>query len=66
MEIEYIPLPKLKREIRRSDLTGDQVFLCCMPRPAVPVDEMYIMQASDGNDDGLDPVGRKLPSRLHK
>ena len=34
MEIEYISLPKLKREIRRSDLTGDQVFLCCMPRPA--------------------------------
>ena len=28
MEIEYISLPKLKREIRRSDLTGDQVFLC--------------------------------------
>ena len=23
MEIEYISLPKLKREIRRSDLTGD-------------------------------------------
>ena len=66
MEIEYISLPKLKREIRRSDLTGDQVFLCCMPRPAVPVDEMYKMQASDGNDDGLDPVRRKLPSRLHK
>ena len=31
MEIEYISLPKLKREIRRADLTGDQVFLCCMP-----------------------------------
>ena len=28
MEIEYILLPKLKREIRRADLTGDQVFLC--------------------------------------
>ena len=55
MEIEYILLPKLKREIRRSDLTGDQVFLCCMPRPAVLVDQMYKMQASDGNDDGLDP-----------
>ena len=66
MEIEYISLPKLKREIRRSDLTGDQVFLCCMPRPAVPVDQMYKMQASDGNDDGLDPVRRKLPNRLHK
>ena len=31
MEIEYISLPKLKREIQRADLTGDQVFLCCMP-----------------------------------
>ena len=40
MEIEYISLPKLKREIRRAHLTGDQVFLCCMPRPAVPVDEI--------------------------
>ena len=38
MEIVYISLPKLKREIRQSDLTGDQVFLCFMPRPAVPVD----------------------------
>ena len=66
MEIEYILLPKLKREIRRSDPTGDQVFLCCMPRPTVPVDQMYKMQASDGNDDGLDPVRRKLPNRLHK
>ena len=56
MEIEYISLPKLKREIRRADLTGDEVFLCCMPRPAVPVDEMYKMKASDGNDDGLYPV----------
>ena len=41
MEIEYISLPKLKREIRPADLTGDPVFLCCMPRPAVPVDQMY-------------------------
>ena len=31
MEIEYISVPKLKREIRRADLTGGQVFLCCMP-----------------------------------
>ena len=31
MEIEYISLPKLKEEIRPPDLTGDQVFLCCMP-----------------------------------
>ena len=65
MEIEYISLPKLKREIRRADLTGDQVFLCCMPRPAVPVDLMYKMQASDDND-GLDPVRRTLPIGLHK
>ena len=65
MEIEYISLPKLTREIRRADLTGDQAFLCCMPRPAVPVDQMYKMQASDGND-GLDPVRRKLLVRLHK
>ena len=59
-EIEYILLPKLKREIRRADITGDQVFLCCMPRPAVPFDQMYKMQASNDND-GLDPVRRKLP-----
>ena len=39
IEIEYISLPKLRREICRADLTGDQVFLCCMPRPALPVDE---------------------------
>ena len=65
MEIEYISLPKLKREIRRADLTGDQVFLCCMPRPAVPGDQMYKMQASDDND-GLDPVRHKLLIRLHK
>ena len=31
MEIEYISLPKLKRDIRRADLTRDQMFLCCMP-----------------------------------
>ena len=65
MEIEYILLPKLKREIRRADLTGVQVFLCCMPRPTVPVDQMYKMQASDDND-GTDPVRRKLPIPLHK
>ena len=64
-EIEYISLPKLKREIRRADLTGDQVFLCGMPRTAVPVDQMYKMKASDDND-GLHPVRRKLPIRLHK
>ena len=65
VEIDYILLPKLKREIRRADRTGDQVFLCCMPRPPVPVDQMNKMQASDDND-GLDPVQRKLPIPLHK
>ena len=55
MEIEYISLPKLRREIRRADLTGDQVFVCCMPRPAVPVDQMYKMQENSDND-GLAPV----------
>ena len=65
MEIEYILLPKLKREIRRADLSGDYVFLCCMPGPAVPVDQMSKMQASDDND-GLDPIRRELPTRLHK
>ena len=65
MEIEYISLPKLKRQICGADLTGQQIFLCCMPRPAVMVDEMYKMQASDDND-GLDPVRRKLPIRLNK
>ena len=65
MEIQYISLPKLKREICRADLTGDQVFPWCMPRPAVPVDQMYKMQASS-DDDGLDPVRRKLPIQIHK
>ena len=56
MGMEYISLPKLKREIRRADLTGEQVFLCCMPRPvAVPADQMCKMQKSSDND-GLDPV----------
>ena len=56
MEIEYILLPKLKKEIRRADLTGDQVFLCCMPRPAVPVDQVYKMQGRGHNwvDQGSD------------
>ena len=44
MKIKNISLLKLKREIRRADLTGVQVFLCCMPRPAVPVDQMHSMQ----------------------
>ena len=57
MEIEYISLPKRKREIPRADLTGDQVLLCCMPRPAVPVDVMHKIQESSDND-GLDP-GRR-------
>ena len=65
MEIEYISLPKIKRDIRPADITGHQVFLCCMPRPAVPVDQMYIMQESS-DDDGLDPFRRKLPIRIHK
>ena len=65
MEIEYTSLPKLKREIRRADLTSDQVFLCCMPRPAVPVDQMYKMQESSDKN-GLDPVRCKLPIRIHK
>ena len=65
MEIDYISLPKLKREIRRADLTGDQVFLCCMPRPAVPLDQPHNMQDKSDND-GLDPVRHKLPIRIHK
>ena len=64
MVIEYISLPKLKRQIRRADLTGDQVFLCCMPRPAVPIDQIYKTQASNDND-GLDPVRGELPIQLH-
>ena len=36
-----------------------------MPRPAVLVDQMYKMQASDDND-GLDSVRTKLSNRLHK
>ena len=55
MEIEYISLLKLKPDIRRADLTGDQVCLCCMPRPAVPVDQMYNMQETSDND-GLDTI----------
>ena len=64
-EIEYISLPKLKPEIFRADLTSDQVFLCCMPRPAMPVDQMYNMQENSDNS-RLDPVQRKLPIRIHK
>ena len=47
-KIECISLPKLRRELRRADLTGDQVFLCCMPRPAVPVHQMHNMQDKSG------------------
>ena len=65
MEIEYILLPELKREIRRAEITGDQMFLCCMPRPAVPVDQMYKMQESSDND-GSGSVRRKLPIRIQK
>ena len=65
MEIEYISLRSLKREIRQADLTGDQVSLCCMPRPAVPVDQICKMQESSDND-GLDRVRRKLPIPIHK
>ena len=46
-------------------LTGDPVFLCCMSRPAVPVDQMCKMQASS-DDDRLDPLRRKLSIRIHK
>ena len=65
MEMEHIWLPKLKQDICRADPTGDQVFLCCMPRPAVPVDQMYNMQENSDND-GPDDVRRKLPIRIHK
>ena len=65
MEIDYISLPKLKREISPADLTGDQVFLCCMPQPAVPVNQMYKMQASR-DDDGLHPGRHKLPIQINK
>ena len=65
MEIEYISLPNLKREIRRADFTGDQVFLCCIPRHALLVDQMHNMQ-DKSDDDGLDPIRRKLPIGIHK
>ena len=59
MEIEYISLPKLKREIRRV-ISREIKYFCaaCLDQQQ----QMYTMQASDGNDDGLDPVRRKLPS----
>ena len=60
MLIEYIWLPKIKREICRADLTGDEVFLCCMPRPEVPVDQMHSLQGTTHEDSGLYQVGRKL------
>ena len=65
MEIEYILLPKLGQGIGQADLTGDQVFLCCMPPPAVPVDQMHNMQ-DNNDDDGVDPVPRKVPIRIHE
>ena len=49
-EIEHISLPKLKREILGADLIGGQVFLCCMPRTAVPVDQMHNMQDKSYDD----------------
>ena len=64
MQIDYILLPKLKPEICRADLTADQVFVCCMPRPAVPVDQMHNMQHESDND-RLHPVRRKLPMPIH-
>ena len=66
MEIKYISPLKLKREILRADLTGDQVYLCCMPRPAVPVDHMHSMQSKNDDGSGLDQVRQKLPTRIHK
>ena len=65
METEYILFLKLKREIRVADLTGDQVFLCCMPQPAVQVNQMHNMQDKSDHD-GLDPVRRNLPIQIHK
>ena len=65
MEIKYISLPEPNLEIRRADLTGDKLFLCCMPRPEVLVDQMYKMQEGSDND-GPDPVRRKLLIRIHK
>ena len=63
MEIEYISSPKVKQEIRRADLTCDQVCLCCMPRPAVPVNQMHNTQ-DKSNDEGLGPVRRKYAPRV--
>ena len=65
MEIQYILLPQLKREIHRADLTRDQVFLCCMPPAALPVDQMHNMQ-DKSEDNVLDPVPRKLPLQLRR
>ena len=65
MKIKYISLMKLKRDICRSDPSGDQVFMCCMPRPAMPVDQMHNMQ-DKSDDDRLQPVLRKLPIPIHE
>ena len=66
MLIEYIWLLKLKQEICRADLTGDEVFLCCMPQPEVPVHQMHSLQGKTDEDSGLNQVGRKLRTRIHK
>ena len=66
MEIEYESLPKLKWGISRAHVTADQVFLCCMPRPTVPVDRMHSMQQKNNDGSELDQFRQKLPTQIHK
>ena len=66
IEIKYIWLPKLKQEICQADLTGDQVFLCCIFPPAVPVDQMQSMQDKNNTDSELNQVPHKFPTQIHE
>ena len=66
IKIQYISLPKLKQEIHRPDLTGDRMYPCCMPRPAVPVNDEHSMQSKKDDGNGLDQVRQRLPTQIHK
>ena len=67
MQIEYILLPKLKLEIRRAYHTRNEVYLCCMPRPAVPAKHMHSMQHGKCYDiSGHTEVREKIPTQIHK
>ena len=64
VELKCIWVPKLKQEIPPADLIGDQLFLSCKPRLAVPVGQLHKVQHGTRADttSELEQVCRKLPS----